>query len=201
VVRVVDGDTIELSNGKKVRYIGIDTPETVDPRKAVQCFGKDASQANKDLVLNKTVILKKDISDTDRYGRLLRYVYLEDGTFVNLWLVKNGFATAYTYPPDVYYSKDFVSAEKEAREKQLGLWSPNTCNGDTTNSASNASTQTTTQTNTGKYYTSSYRTSKYYYPEACSAWKGLSPSYLKSFDTLEALLKVYPSQTLSPQCQ
>ena len=122
VTRVIDGDTIELSNGKKVRYIGIDTPETVDTRKPVQCFGKEASKANKDLVLKKTVILKKDVSETDKYGRLLRYVYLEDGTFVNLWLVKNGYASVYTYPPDIQHSEDFVAAQKDARNNKLGLW-------------------------------------------------------------------------------
>lgn len=123
VTRIVDGDTIELSNGDKVRYIGIDTPETVDPRKSVQCFGKEAKDANKNLVLNKTVILRKDISNTDKYGRLLRYVYLEDGTFVNLWLVKNGYATAYTYPPDIAHSQELVAAGKEAKKNGRGLWS------------------------------------------------------------------------------
>lgn len=122
VSRVIDGDTIELSNGKKVRYIGIDTPETVDPRKPVQCFGKEAKEANKNLVLNKVVILKKDVSETDKYGRLLRYVYLEDGTFVNLWLVKNGYAFVYTYPPDVSHSQEFLVAEQEARANKRGLW-------------------------------------------------------------------------------
>jgi len=122
VIRIIDGDTIELSNGKKVRYIGIDTPETVDPRKSVQCFGKEAKEANSNLVLNKVVILKKDISETDKYGRLLRYVYLEDGTFVNLWLVKNGYASVYTYSPDVAYSRQFLIAEQEARQNKRGLW-------------------------------------------------------------------------------
>lgn len=123
VSRVIDGDTIELSNGKKVRYIGIDTPETVDPRKPIQCFAKEASNINKNLVLNKIVILKRDISDTDKYSRLLRYVYLEDGTFINLWLVKNGYAFVYTYPPDVGHSQEFLIAEREARENKRGLWS------------------------------------------------------------------------------
>jgi endonuclease YncB( thermonuclease family) len=122
ISRIIDGDTIELSNGNKVRYIGIDTPETVDPRKPVQCFGKEAKEANKNLVLNKIVILKKDISDTDKYGRLLRYVYLEDGTFVNLWLVKNGYASVYTYPPDVVHSEEFLTVEQEARKNKQGLW-------------------------------------------------------------------------------
>ncbi|MDD3434723.1 MAG: thermonuclease family protein [Candidatus Pacebacteria bacterium] len=122
VSRIIDGDTIELLDGKKVRYIGIDTPETVDPRKAVQCFGKESKEANSNLVLNKVVILKKDVSETDKYGRLLRYIYLEDGTFVNLWLVKNGYAFVDTYPPDVAYSREFLMAEQEARQNKRGLW-------------------------------------------------------------------------------
>lgn len=97
VTRVIDGDTIELENGERVRYIGIDTPETVDPRKPVQCFGVEASKKNKELVEKKQVWLVKDVTDRDRYGRPLRYVYLGDPensntVFVNLELVKEGFA-------------------------------------------------------------------------------------------------------------
>ncbi len=121
VSRVVDGDTIELDNGQKVRYIGIDTPETVDPRKPVQCFGKEASKKNKELVEGKTVRLEKDVSDKDKYGRLLRYVYVGD-LFVNLELVKQGFAHSYTYPPDVKYQEEILAAEQEAREASRGLW-------------------------------------------------------------------------------
>ena len=127
VSRVIDGDTIELENGEKVRYIGIDTPETLDPRKPVQCFGKDASNKNKELVEGKPVWLVKDISDKDKYGRLLRYVYLgdptqESSTFVNLELVKQGFAHSYSYPPDIKFQEKFIEAEREAREAGRGLW-------------------------------------------------------------------------------
>jgi len=122
VTRVIDGDTIEIETGEKVRYIGMDTPETVDPRKPVQCFGEEASAKNKELVLNKKVKLVKDVSETDKYGRLLRFVYLEDGTLVNLELVKEGFAQVMTIPPDVAHSDDFVKAAKEAREAKRGLW-------------------------------------------------------------------------------
>ena len=87
VTRVVDGDTIEIEGGEKVRYIGIDTPETVDPRKPVQCFGVEASKKNKEMVEGKMVRLEKDITDKDKYNRLLRYVWLDD-VFVNLELVK-----------------------------------------------------------------------------------------------------------------
>jgi len=121
VTRVIDGDTIEIEGGKKVRYIGIDTPETVDPRKPVQCFGVEAFNKNKELVERKRIRLEKDISETDKYGRLLRYVYV-DGIFVNDYLVRQGYAYAYTYPPDVKYSEQFIQAQKEARENNRGLW-------------------------------------------------------------------------------
>ena len=131
VKRVVDGDTVELENGQKIRYIGIDTPETVSPDKPIQCFGKEASDKNKALVEGKKVRLEKDVSETDKYSRLLRYIYLEDGTFVNLQLVKQGFARSSTYPPDVKHQEEFRKAEEEARTSSIGLWAPDTCSGTT----------------------------------------------------------------------
>lgn len=121
VEKVVDGDTIKLENGEVVRYIGIDTPETVHPSEPVQCFGKEASDKNKDLVEGKLVKLEKDITDRDKYGRLLRYVWVGD-LFVNDYLVREGYAYVYTYPPDVKYSEQFVQSQKEARENNRGLW-------------------------------------------------------------------------------
>lgn len=121
VVRVIDGDTIELENGQRVRYIGIDTPETVDPRKPVQCFGVEASNRNKQLVEGKRVRLEKDLSETDQYGRLLRYVYVND-IFVNLSLVQDGFAYSSSYPPDVKYQSQFTEAQRIALEQKKGLW-------------------------------------------------------------------------------
>lgn len=126
VTRVVDGDTIVVEGNRKVRYIGVDTPETVDPRRPVGCFGKEASAENKKLVEGKTVILTKDVSETDQFGRLLRLVYLplEDGNllFVNDYLVREGFAKASTYPPDVKFVEQFRQAEEEARVNNRGLW-------------------------------------------------------------------------------
>lgn len=124
VSRVVDGDTIELSTGQKVRYIGMDTPEVVDPRKPVQCFGKGASLENKKLVEGKMVRLEKDVSETDKYGRLLRYVYVGD-LFVNDYLTRNGFAYVATFPPDVKFAQQFKNAQEEARINKRGLW--NSC--------------------------------------------------------------------------
>ncbi len=125
VIRVVDGDTIEIEGGKKVRYIGIDTPETVDPRKPVQCFGREASQRNKELVLGKLVRLEKDVSETDAYGRLLRYVYVDIGgseVMVNAYLVQEGFAHASSYPPDISHQDAFRLLEREAEKGNKGLW-------------------------------------------------------------------------------
>lgn len=121
VVRVIDGDTIEIEGGERIRYIGIDTPETVDPRKPVQCFGVEASLKNKELVEGKMVRLEKDITDRDKYNRLLRYVYVDD-TFINLELVKQGFAYSYSYPPDIKYQNQIVKAQQEAHEAKRGLW-------------------------------------------------------------------------------
>ncbi|MBI3485701.1 thermonuclease family protein [Candidatus Daviesbacteria bacterium] len=129
VTRVIDGDTIEVEiNGelKKLRYIGVNTPETVDPRRPVQCFGKEASAENKRLLEEKSVYLEKDISETDKYGRLLRYVYLplSDGSvvFINDYLVRQGFAYASTFPPDVKYQDKFLVSQKEASDNLRGLW-------------------------------------------------------------------------------
>lgn len=121
VKRVIDGDTIEIEGGQKIRYIGIDTPETVNPQKPVQCFGKEASLKNKEIVEGKLVSLEKDISETDKYNRLLRYVFAGD-VFVNDYLVKEGFAKSSTFPPDVKYQQQFQDSEKHARENNLGLW-------------------------------------------------------------------------------
>ena len=122
VTKVVDGDTIKTEQGT-IRLIGIDTPETVDPRKEVQCLGPEASNKLKELLEGQKVRLEKDISDTDRYDRLLRYVYLEDGTFINELMVREGFASASSYPPDIKHQDLFREAEESARSNEWGLWS------------------------------------------------------------------------------
>ena len=122
VTRVIDGDTIEIEGGKRVRYIGIDTPETVDPRKPVQCFGKEASSRNKKLVEGKKVYLEKDISETDKYGRLLRYIWI-DNVLVNELLVREGYAYSSSYPPDIKYQENFDEAQRLAKKENKGLWS------------------------------------------------------------------------------
>jgi endonuclease YncB( thermonuclease family) len=129
VKRVVDGDTIEIESGEKVRYIGMNTPETVKKNSPVECFGKEASAKNRELVEGKLVRMEKDVSETDRYGRLLRFVYLEDGTLVNDELVREGYARVSTFPPDVKLAEQFKFAEREARENHRGLWADDTCGG------------------------------------------------------------------------
>lgn len=121
VSRVIDGDTIELSTGDKVRYIGIDTPENTTSR---ECFGAEATEANRKLVEGKEVNLEKDVSETDRYGRLLRYVYVGE-TMVNEELVVSGFAYASAYPPDVKYQERFLQAQQQAVAENAGLWGSN----------------------------------------------------------------------------
>lgn len=129
VKRVVDGDTIELETGEKVRYVGVNTPESVKVNSPVECFGKIASDKNKEMVEGKLVRLEKDVSDKDRYGRLLRFIYLEDGTFVNDILVREGYARVSTFPPDVKMATQFKTAEREARDAKRGLWADDTCAG------------------------------------------------------------------------
>lgn len=138
VTKVIDGDTIGIEGGSRVRYIGIDTPETVDPSSIVQCYGKEASNKNRELVEGKQVRLEKDVSETDRYGRLLRYVYVGD-IFVNDYLVRQGFASASSYPPDIKFQSQFTEAQAEARNNNRGLWAACKVNSQTTQP------QTTTQ--------------------------------------------------------
>ena len=115
VVRVIDGDTIELQNGSRVRYLGIDTPETGEP------YYSEATARNKQLVEGKVIYLQKGKRDRDEYDRLLRYVYI-DGVFVNAELVAQGFATAYIFDTDEWYSQILVQLEQYAKMRERGLW-------------------------------------------------------------------------------
>lgn len=118
VVRVIDGDTIEIAGGVHVRYIGIDTPETYP---VMEPFGLEAKAKNIELVEGKLVTLERDVSDTDKYGRLLRYVYV-DGLFVNGELVRLGYAEAVAYPPDTRYQWQLELLEAEAKVAKRGMW-------------------------------------------------------------------------------
>jgi micrococcal nuclease len=127
VVADVDGDTITVrlaGHDERVRLLGIDTPETKDPRKPVQCFGHEASQHTAALLPPGTKIrLVRDVEARDRYGRLLAYVYrASDGLFVNLDLAEQGFASLLTYPPNVAHEAELAAAVAHARAAGRGLW-------------------------------------------------------------------------------
>jgi len=121
---VVDGDTILLTNGERVRYIGINTPETKHPHKPVEYFGREAYEYNKRLVEEKWVRLEFDIEKRDKYARLLAYVYQGD-IFVNAKLVEEGFAQVYTFPPNLKHQELFIRLQRQARENDRGLWEAN----------------------------------------------------------------------------
>lgn len=122
VKSVIDGDTIVIDSDEHVRLIGVDTPEKAGPYTTLEYYGEEATLYTESMLDKKTVYLAKDVSETDRYGRLLRYVYLEDGTFFNLQLIEEGYANIATYPPDVKYADLFLEAGKIARETGKGLW-------------------------------------------------------------------------------
>jgi micrococcal nuclease len=127
VIRVVDGDTIvvRLGDGREehVRYIGIDTPESVKPGTPVECFAKEASDANARLVEGRRVRLVRDVSERDRFGRILAYVYRDsDDLFVNEALVRGGYALAKEYRPDTRFATRLAAVMDEARSAAKGLW-------------------------------------------------------------------------------
>lgn len=141
VLSVVDGDTIKVDiDGKTetLRLIGLDTPETLDPRKPVQCFATEASNKAKEILTDKNVRLEADPTQGERdiYDRLLRYIFLEDGTFYNKLMIEEGYAHEYTYQSNPYkYQLEFIDAENQARQAERGLWNRATCNGDTNQEA------------------------------------------------------------------
>lgn len=125
VVRVVDGDTIEIETGQRVRLIGVDTPELNNGNNP-DCYAQEAYEFTREELEGQTVRLEKDVSDTDRYGRLLRYVYLE-GQLFNKTLVREGYANARSYPPDVSQQESLRIAEQDARNEEIGLWNTKVC--------------------------------------------------------------------------
>lgn len=132
VTRVVDGDTIVITFdnvSEKVRLIGINTPETVDPRKPVECFGKEASNRMKALAEGKTVYIETDATqgERDKYQRILAYVYLEDGQMLNRKMLDEGYAYEYTYFHPYKYQNDFKQAQAFAKNTKLGLWGDGAC--------------------------------------------------------------------------
>lgn len=132
VIKVVDGDTVAIElNGKSetIRMIGVNTPETVDPRKTVECFGKEASSKAKELLTGKKVRIEKDPTqgERDKYQRLLAYVFLEDGLFFNKYMVEEGYAYEYTYNTPYKYRDEFKAAQIRAETQKKGLWASGVC--------------------------------------------------------------------------
>ncbi len=121
VSRVIDGDTIELSDGRIIRYIGINTPEINHPEKGLECYGPEATSRNRELVESKNIVLMKGIEDKDKYGRYLRYVFI-DAIFINSQLVAEGFAYASSYGPERKFQQVLVQLQQYAEMKQRGLW-------------------------------------------------------------------------------
>nr|WP_314278951.1 thermonuclease family protein [uncultured Peptostreptococcus sp.] len=173
VVRVIDGDTLHvIISGKKykLRMVGVDTPETVHPNKPVQFYGKEASDYTKKQLNNRDVYLQKDVSDTDKYGRLLRYVWLKEPLsnnpsqdeiskyMYNAQLIMNGYAYSYTYQPDTRYSEFFSKLQGQARNKSLGLWNENKLKSYNQKHPENIETR---PLNNGKPTKSSHKTSSY----------------------------------------
>jgi micrococcal nuclease len=134
VSNVVDGDTLDVTIGgveQRIRMLGMDTPETKHPSKPVECFGQEASEQASALLQGQVVLLEADQSqgDADRYGRLLRFVWLPDGRLVNFVLIAEGYAFEYTYNRPHHYQAQFQAAETAAREQQAGLWAASACGG------------------------------------------------------------------------
>ena len=121
VIRVIDGDTVELKNGERLRYNDIDTPETVHPSKPVECYGPQASAKNKDLVEGEIILVELGNPEKDRYGRLLGYVYIDD-LFVNAELVRGGYAEVNSYGNPGSKLSNLLDIEKNAKKSMQGLW-------------------------------------------------------------------------------
>lgn len=132
VEQVIDGDTVDVLLGGeivRIRLIGINTPETVDPRKPVECFGKEASQKTRELLISGFVRIEGDLSqgEYDKYQRRLAYLFTPDGVLVNLALIAEGYAYEYTYRTPYKYQAQFQKAEDDARINERGLWAKGVC--------------------------------------------------------------------------
>ncbi|MGH7772895.1 MAG: thermonuclease family protein [Candidatus Binatia bacterium] len=127
MIKVIDGDTLLVSPNEKIRLIGVDTPETKHPKKSVECFGQEAKEFTKKMVAGRRIRLEFDQTNSafghrDRYGRTLGYVYLENGTFLNAEIIRQGYGHAYTQFP-FRYLEEFRLLQRQARQRGLGLWS------------------------------------------------------------------------------
>ncbi len=203
VNRIIDWDTIEiLSWGKKekIRLIGIDTPETVDSRKSIECFWKESSAKLTELLLGKRIILKNDETQADKdiYNRYLRYIFTTDGMFINQQIIENWYAIEYTYKTPYTYQSVFKNAEQAARNNKLWMWADTACKEhNTTPNWIQPFADTITKSS---FYTSSHYSSKLYYCANDSGRQGLSPKYLRSYTNEKDLLNDYPTKKLHQPC-
>lgn len=132
VTHIVDGDTVDVNiNGEteRIRLIGLNTPETVDPRRPVECFGKEASDKAKSILTGQKVKIETDPTQgmRDKYGRLLAYIFLPDGTLFNKMMIEEGYGHEYTYNLPYKYQAEFKAAQTRARENKTGLWADGVC--------------------------------------------------------------------------
>ena len=156
VTKVIDGDTIDVNiegTIETLRLIGINTPETVDPRKPVEWFGIEASNKAKELLSEEKVRIEKDPSqgDRDKYSRLLVYVYLDTGLFFNKYMVERGYAYEYTYDTPYKYQAEFRQAEQEAKSQERGLWAPGACEEESSSQPIPPSSTSTSPPTTSSY--------------------------------------------------
>ena len=175
VSTVVDGDTIKVNiNGtvETLRLIGIDTPETVDPRKPVQCFGREASNKAKELLTGKNVRLEADPTqgERDSYNRLLRYVFFSDGESFNKLMISQGYAHEYTHNLPYKYQAEFNEAEKYARENKLGLWADDTCAGLSTSTSTDLNAVADLSAPAGCMIKGNISTEKIYHLPCCESY-------------------------------
>jgi len=119
---IIDGDTIILITGERIRYLGIDTPELHHPTIGKECGGQEAKNENAKLLTGKRIRIEKDVTDKDQYGRLLRYVFTEDGYFVNYEIIRRGWAQVYVIYPDRKYEKILIEAQLSAKKDNVGIW-------------------------------------------------------------------------------
>jgi micrococcal nuclease len=134
ITHIVDGDTVDILRGEvkeRLRLIGVNSPESVDPRRPVECFGKEASKHAAALLAGQSVSVVPDPSQgsRDKYGRTLAYIFLSDGTNFNELMIRDGYAYEYTYDKPYRYQDLFKIAEREAKAAERGLWASTTCAG------------------------------------------------------------------------
>lgn len=194
IISIIDGDTIEVDlNGKseKVRFIGVDTPETKHPNKPIQPYGKEASDFTTQELTGKTVYLEMDTTQRDNYGRLLAYIWLEQpmsnddkeirNKMFNAKLLLNGYAQILTIPPNIKYVDNFTKYQTESRNSKLGLWKiPVTTTTPVKSTTKTTETKTTENKITTVFFGSS-KSDKYHYP-SCSSAKRIKDSNLVKFN-------------------